>query len=171
MEEKRRGLPSREKEIPLLPPTERERIEFSFDRQRRLRRAYRVYMASAATVLILALVVLLIGFDGNRFRGVLGSLGGGGASVGTQSDTNGGTESEDGKDESSDVLEKPDDTRPSEESKPTEDEKKDLYSFDYSAVPQGEIPILPMDLSLVEYGAGYVQNQTEIVRAHELQSR
>ena len=49
---------------------------------------------------------------------------------------------------------------------PKEDEKKPpmtletLYSFDYSAVPRGENPILPMDLSLSAYGAGYIQNLT-----------
>ncbi|MBQ8848953.1 MAG: stage II sporulation protein P [Clostridia bacterium] len=35
-----------------------------------------------------------------------------------------------------------------------------LYDFDYSKVPEGEIPIIPMDLSLVSYGPAYIHNST-----------
>ncbi len=52
-------------------------------------------------------------------------------------------------------------TEESGESKPTAPNDFDnLYDFDYSAVPQGEIPIIPMDLSLVEYGNNYIHNST-----------
>ena len=40
------------------------------------------------------------------------------------------------------------------------DEKKDIYYYDTSAVPKGEIPIIPMDLSLSSYGLDYIQNST-----------
>ncbi len=35
-----------------------------------------------------------------------------------------------------------------------------LYSFDYNAVPKGEVPIVPMDLSLSDLGHTYINNST-----------
>ncbi len=35
-----------------------------------------------------------------------------------------------------------------------------LYQFDYAAVPKGETPILPMDLSLSKFGNTYINNAT-----------
>ncbi len=35
-----------------------------------------------------------------------------------------------------------------------------LYDFDYSKVPEGYTPIIPMDLSLVYYGSEYINNST-----------
>ncbi|MBR2353435.1 MAG: stage II sporulation protein P [Clostridia bacterium] len=35
-----------------------------------------------------------------------------------------------------------------------------LYAFDYGAVPEGETPIIPMDLSLSEFGDAYINNAT-----------
>ena len=37
---------------------------------------------------------------------------------------------------------------------------KGLYDFDYSAVPEGHTPIVPMDLSLSKYGNTYINNST-----------
>ncbi|MBE6576743.1 MAG: hypothetical protein E7653_01225 [Ruminococcaceae bacterium] len=37
---------------------------------------------------------------------------------------------------------------------------KDLYEFDYSKVPEGHTPIVPMDLSLIKYGSSYINNST-----------
>lgn len=55
-------------------------------------------------------------------------------------------------------------------SKDTDGEKNDgtvsvvkpsgLYDFDYSAVPDGCTPIIPMDLSLSSYGSSYINNST-----------
>ena len=39
-------------------------------------------------------------------------------------------------------------------------DKEGLYDFDYGAVPEGETPIIPMDLSLSSYGVGYIHNST-----------
>ena len=35
-----------------------------------------------------------------------------------------------------------------------------LYDYDYSQVPEGHTPIIPMDLSLASYGSGYINNVT-----------
>lgn len=37
---------------------------------------------------------------------------------------------------------------------------KDIYDFDYSKVPEGHTPIIPMDLSLSQYGDTYINNST-----------
>lgn len=37
---------------------------------------------------------------------------------------------------------------------------QDLYAFNYENVPYGETPIIPMDLSLSEFGNGYINNAT-----------
>lgn len=37
---------------------------------------------------------------------------------------------------------------------------KDIYDFDYSKVPAGHTPIIPMDLSLSSYGSAYINNST-----------
>lgn len=38
--------------------------------------------------------------------------------------------------------------------------KDSIYDFDYSKVPVGETPIIPMDLSMSAYGADYIHNAT-----------
>ncbi len=43
---------------------------------------------------------------------------------------------------------------------PVYDSKEELYNFDYSLVPQGEIPIVPKDMSLISYGETYIYNDT-----------
>ncbi len=35
-----------------------------------------------------------------------------------------------------------------------------IYKFDYTAVPSGHTPIIPMDLSLTSYGPAYIHNST-----------
>lgn len=39
-------------------------------------------------------------------------------------------------------------------------ELKGLYDYDYSVVPEGFTPIIPMDLSLSSYGSSYINNST-----------
>lgn len=41
-----------------------------------------------------------------------------------------------------------------------EPEPLDVYAYDPSQVPEGELPILPLDLSLSEHGATYISNET-----------
>lgn len=38
--------------------------------------------------------------------------------------------------------------------------KDTLYAFDYDAVPSGKTPVIPMNLALSSYGAGYIHNST-----------
>lgn len=41
-----------------------------------------------------------------------------------------------------------------------EPEPLDVYAYDPSQIPEGELPILPLDLSLCEYGPLYISNET-----------
>ncbi len=54
-------------------------------------------------------------------------------------------------------------TPPSQTQKPSENvsvSNGSIYDFDYSLVPDGHIPIIPMDLSLSQYGSAYINNST-----------
>ena len=44
--------------------------------------------------------------------------------------------------------------------KPVSGVVNDIYDFDYSKVPEGHTPIIPMDLSLSQYGHTYINNAT-----------
>ena len=39
-------------------------------------------------------------------------------------------------------------------------DKNTIYNYDYSKIPYGETPIVPMNLSLSEYGAAYIHNSS-----------
>ena len=56
---------------------EREKIQFFFHKQQKLRRGYRVYLVTATLAVVLALAILLIGFDGGHFKDTVTSLFGG----------------------------------------------------------------------------------------------
>lgn len=45
---------------------------------------------------------------------------------------------------------------------PSLDSQSSLYTYDLSLVPADEKPIIPMDLSLIEYGSEYFFNQTDL---------
>ena len=38
--------------------------------------------------------------------------------------------------------------------------KEELYAFDYDSVPNGQTPVIPMNLALGSYGASYIHNST-----------
>lgn len=60
-----------------------------------------------------------------------------------------------------DTTAAPDTAAPQTDAPPTYEDVDALYKFDYSAVPAGEIPIVPMDMSLLSYGESYIYNDTK----------
>lgn len=54
----------------------------------------------------------------------------------------------------------PETASPAPETEPTAEVPRDIYAYDRSAVPEGENPIIPLDLSLAELGSGYISNET-----------
>ncbi len=173
-EKKRKALPQgKKKEIPLLKEGEREPIRWMFggEREERRQRFQRIYMVSTTIALTLCIVLMafLFGFGKNTVSAseltdfLFGWLG---------SETQG----EDRDEQEPDVLdgillpeETSSATSPGQQESDTESTSGEagtvpnrelLYQFDYSKVPEGEIPIIPMDLSLVSYGASYIYNST-----------
>jgi len=147
MNGKRKELP-RGREVPLLEAVTRERIQFDFRRTRRLRRWYALYLGTTLLVALLAIAVLVL------------------AKIEIPPSSEGVI---DGWGEALEGILLPDVSVsappaqvPQKPSKPTEPSLTPelLYQYDYSAVPEGEIPIIPMDLSLTEYGAAYFHNTT-----------
>lgn len=62
-----------------------------------------------------------------------------------------------GKDVNTETTEIPD---PPETDSPPSIDRDELYYFDKSLVPEGEIAIVPMDMSLASYGENYIYNDT-----------
>ena len=50
--------------------------------------------------------------------------------------------------------------KPQAPNEPTPLTKETLYTFDYNAVPEGQTPVIPMNLALGSYGASYIHNST-----------
>lgn len=162
------------KSVPLLRAAVGERIRFEeFEkyeeyRRRWKKRWYRVYFLTAGIAISLALCVLFLSVSERR-AGVLSSLVSGWLSGDfmdfSEEEKPSEEPGEEPSDPSQDVwlpLDKPLTDPPEEEGgdnvPPLTFDK--LYAFDYDAVPNGAYPIIPMDLSLSSYGAGYIQNFT-----------
>lgn len=153
MKRKKQELPSG-RELPLLETVKREKIEFLFKKRRKWKRWYPIYMATVATAAVLALAVLAAGVWKNGWPWKSAAAGDGtptalaelieGLLLPDREDLNGGL---------------PVGGTPSDPSSPSLD-LESLYEFDYGLVPEGALPILPMDLSLTEYGDAYIQNLT-----------
>ena len=153
------------KEIPRLNDGRVEYDEIRFERlkQRKLNRLYPLTFFTS--ILILLLCACMVGFSifggldiSKLMSDIFPWLGTGGLPADDPFDTTDDTEASDDTD--------------NEMSKPQEDTDKEdapvsgtvdrdsLYEFDYSRVPSGETPIIPMDLSLLSYGSEYIHNST-----------
>ncbi len=83
----------------------------------------------------------------------------------TDSDTSGNTDNNDdgkGDTEAESTTDTHDDSaQPPDTDLPSDDVSANvggIYDFDYSAVPDGHVPLIPMDLSLSQYGEHYINN-------------
>lgn len=182
MHQKRNELPPSEFAIPLLEDIQREKIEFSIQSKKRFKRWYRAYMGTTLTALVLCFTVLIVGWgkDGISWLSAdtvtrLGSYLVGldfkdlsGIAPKAEEDEElpsildgflipDPSEYEGGNTDGDSSGENP--AKPSGGNSPSQT-LSDLYRFDYSAVPEGETPIIPMDLSLTSYGVGYIYNTT-----------
>ncbi len=177
MDLKANKLPPKE-ERPLLSEAEKQKIEFAFYRKKRLKKWYLMYMATTATALFLCIAVLVaqMGRGSWLTQGAVSRI----ASFFTNLDFMNLMGRGDNSDEVWEETVLPDvfdgfllpdhsisggngsNTEPP--SSPTVQTPpltfENLYQFDYSRVPNGEIPIIPMDLSLISYGTSYIHNST-----------
>ncbi len=164
MKREQKALPSAKK-VPLLEEVTKEKIRFEERKVQFRKQWYRAYLATAGLAVMLSISVLFLGFFA-KGGGVFSSLARGIIQLNFMDLS--GNEKISG--EANDVVQNqdvllPDISQPTP-TPPKEEESKPpltletLYSFNYNAVPNGENPILPMDLSLSSYGAGYIQNLT-----------
>lgn len=164
MKREQKALPSAE-QLPLLEEVTREKIRFEERKERFQRKWYRAYLSTAGLALILSVSVLLLGFLA-KGSGIF-------SSIATEiirlnfMDLSGRekiTETEhttvDSQNTPSEKPSRPTPMPPKEDEENPPLSLETLYFFDYTAVPKGENPILPKDLSLSSYGAGYIQNLT-----------
>ena len=153
------------REIPLLKGGRIEYDEIKFDRikQKRLNRLYSITFFTVITILFLCVLLLLFTvFGGFNLSGLLKDafswLTPDGLPVIDHFDTTDDTVSSD---TASKETENPQaDTDRKEPSVSGSVDRDSLYEFDYTRVPIGETPIIPMDLSLSSYGAEYIHNST-----------
>ncbi len=168
-----------------LPRLESERQEYAFGaiRGRRLRRWSTLYLGTALAAILGVSVLLLSGSVSDYAIGT-GSFWGRGAEKLAEAfvahdffDLSGGTKEEETPsgpiggiiDVIEDILspdngkKEDDNEEPSKEKSPSETPpltKDTLYAFDYDAVPEGQTPVIPMNLALSSYGASYIHNST-----------
>ncbi len=165
MNHKRRELPPPER-VPLLETVQKEKIEFFFCQERRKRQIYSVYLFTAFLAVALCLTVLFFGTD--AFETISSLLS---ASQAPTTDADNAFQESEGYGTTGGLLlpgiqnaypdADTDDSSDNGTTNPTPPLTwQTLYQFNYTAVPDGEIPIIPMDLSLTSYGASYIYNAT-----------
>ena len=159
MSEPRKKLPSTT-DTPLLNMAIYDRCYFSQKKERKLKIAYRLYVVTAAVIIALCLgAILFFKFNGHNslYQKILYGLSNPSPQI-TDTDTEtpkgmGGTLLP-----SKDSISIP--TGSNNASDSSSVTKDTIYDFDYTKVPSGELPIIPTDLSLSEYGNLYIQNNT-----------
>ena len=141
-------------EVPLLEQEKIDDIFFDGIKEYRIEIKYRrlkmlmTFLASVIAVLLICIFVILssrtIDSDnrGDKY-------------------SSGVSESKDG--ELTDVAVRPPDTVDTNQETSAPAVKKDIYEYDFSAVLEGEMPIVPKDISSYEKGASYIINSTGFV--------
>lgn len=140
-----------------------------------MRRAYVLYLITSLTAIVLCVTLLMSmvgGISGAGFQRFLSAIADGVARISFMDLSGKGKteepfeerESAPSSQESEGGVQKPSNSdKPSDSASESQREEltiETLYSFDYLAVPEGEIPIVPMDLSLSSYGDEYILNAT-----------
>ena len=150
MNQKRPPLPPTE-ELPLLEAIQREAIRFDFRQGRRRRRALRLYLATVALTLVLAVLTL-----------TALATGAGKPTTGTESGLPQILSGILMPDRACIAagLSKPTQSKPTNPSPLT---PETLYQWSADQVPEGHLPIIPMDLSLTAYGNAYFHNLTGLI--------
>ena len=145
-------------DVPLLEQEKIEDIGVRYGRRRgksfispRLRR---IYFLSVVVVISFLVIIIFMRYD--LYRGNFYPH-----DTDKTSETGGGENSDISSDTDISVIAPVDTETPSENKKPTS--LDELYSFDYSLVPENATAIVPMDLSMASSGATYINNFTGLV--------
>ncbi len=160
------------KDTPALPKG--ETISYESRAKNKINRWYKIYLATTLSVVCLTVLFLFVGIsDKSALSPSLESIASGLLSTDLM-DLSGGRptynkdEIKDNYNNIFDVTDgillpskDPDDSDtvvvPDNDTPP---QKDNIYDFDYSAVPEGETAIIPMDLSLSSNGSAYIYNST-----------
>ena len=153
------------REIPLLKGGRIEYDEIKFDniKQKKLNRMYPITLFTVVLILILCICLIMSTvFGGLNLTSVMNKifswLDPDSLPVVDPFETNDDNEFSDSSD--GETTRPQEDTDKREPSNGNTVDRDSLYEFDYTRVPAGETPIIPMDLSLSSYGAEYIHNST-----------
>lgn len=138
---------------------------------RGLKRWYKIYIITTLTTLTVVILLLFVGvgsnnahiYEGIRINAVADKIA---ELFGKIDFPKLGKDSVTSSDGGNDFVQLPNGSQSSDtdaEKNPSVevvDDKKGIYDYDYSDVPEGYTPIIPMDLSLSAYGSGYINNST-----------
>ena len=137
-------------------------------RKRVYKRWYAVYLATVAVLLASVILLMTFGVNnngenigGNFFGGIADKVVGWFAELSFPFNEQTGSSAEvygDKTDTVNGTVNKAEDE--SQDNPSVGEVVKGLYDFDYSEVPEGHTPIIPMDLSLSKYGDTYINNST-----------
>ena len=165
MNHKRKELPPPQS-VPLLETVQKEKIEFFFRQEQRRRYGYGVYLCTAFLAVAVSLTILFFGTDAFETISTLLSE----SRAPTTDADNSFLGSDNDGITGGFLLPGISNAYPESDTDHSLDNGmsnapplltwQTLYQFNYAAVPKGEIPILPMDLSLTSYGASYIYNAT-----------
>ncbi len=158
-----------------LPHGHNIRMEYGYSQKKITPLMNRIVIITAALAVLCASILLIFGVSstGERFAenlippAVADKIGGWLTRLdfpflgGTTTDTQGGGASESTYNESPSKDTQISDTNTTEEPPSTDvGASSGIYDYDMSAVPEGHVPIIPMDLSLSSYGSSYINNST-----------
>ena len=136
-------------------------------RHRILKKWYAVYLVTTVSVVVAVLLLLLfgVGENGKPLGGRLNLSSFAEKVVGWFVSTDSPSIETSNGNADSDISDIPSNNPTTSKPEDTEDVQvsttvKGLYDFDYSKVPEGHTPIIPMDLSLSKYGDTYINNAT-----------
>lgn len=161
------------KEVPLLDTSEKhfrycERMRFG-TRDRRLKRWYKIYLITTLSTVISVMLLLVVGVGANgkpiisSFTDIVDKIGNNFINLSFLNiDQTPKDDELEGNNNGVETI-KPSSNPDTETNSPSTDvgaDVKDIYDFDYSKVPSGKIPIIPMDLSLNSLGNLYINNST-----------
>ena len=161
------------KDVPLLDTAENyfryDAIKRFGARGRRLKKWYMMYLVTTVSTVISVILLLIAGVGANgepiisSFTDIVDKIGNGFINISffnvDQNSKDNGYESDNNGVEAIKPLPNPD----IESNSPSTDvgaDGKEIYDFDYSKVPSGKTPIIPMDLSLTSLGNLYINNST-----------
>lgn len=160
------------RDVPLLGQEEIKNLSYDFEKKKRKRlsRFGKLYALTVFVTIAVLISLLLIGlrvdaklFSQDYFDALSDLILGNGYLNSWGSNDDDGFDEHTGTTGTTDIqagITKPDNTTAGTTTATPSIDINNLYSYDYSKVPEGHTPIIPMDLSLYKNGDNYINNAT-----------